>query len=141
MAGGGVYFFNLSDQEVTINVNDFNGDKAAGLGSAPYAPNASAGSPYSRYDTAQPQKGQFGTVNTLEWNVSGGGGGKNHVTVNVDFGRYPANVDLIVYLFNAAAVVLSPSDSVPYLGTNGQTIQVGPGSPNALTHAEHAETR
>lgn len=133
MANGGAYFYNLSDQAVVINVNSFNGDNVSGLGSSPYKPNASTNSPYARYDTAEPQQGQFGTANTLEYNVAGGAGGKVAVTINVDFGRYPANVDLIIYLFNSAVVVLSPSDSVPYLGTNGATIEVGPGSAQALT--------
>ncbi|MFF5210131.1 hypothetical protein [Streptosporangium sp. NPDC000396] len=128
MATGNAYFYNLSEQDVVIDVNNFNGDKVAGLGSAPYSPNKSSNGPYQRYDTAEPQQGQFGTTNTLEYNVAGGGGGKVSVTINVDFGRYPANMDLIVYLYNSAVMVMSPSDSVPYLGKNGQTIQVGPGS-------------
>jgi hypothetical protein len=138
MANGNVYLYNMSDQAAMINVNSFNGDKAAGLGSAPYTPNTSASSPYARYDTAEPQQGQFGTENTLEYNVSGGAGGKVSVKINVDFGRYPENEDLIAYLFNSAVIVLSPSDSVPYLGLNGSTIEVGPGSHQALLNPEGA---
>ena len=125
---GQVYFYNLSAQGVTLNVNEYNGDSIAGLGSAPYKPNASSNT-YTRYDTAQPQQGQIGTANSIEYNVgSGAAGGKVKVTVNVDFGAYPENVDLIVYLYNSAIVIVSPSDSKPYLGTNGGTVTVGPGS-------------
>jgi hypothetical protein len=129
---GGAYFYNLSEQAITLNVNTFNGDKIAGLGTAPYAPNASGSSPYTRYDTGSPQQGQFGSQNTIEYNVGGGGGGKVNVGINVDFGTYPDDVDLILYLFNNAVVVLSPKDSTPYLAENGSTIMVGAGSPQAV---------
>jgi hypothetical protein len=124
----GAYFYNLSEQKMDLIVNGFSGDTIAGLGSAPYAPNASANSPYEQYDTATPEEGQIGTTNTVEYKLTGGAGGTINVTVDIDFGRYPANVDIIFYLFNSAVVVLSPSDSVPYMGTNGTTIQMGPGS-------------
>ncbi|HEY2715877.1 MAG TPA: hypothetical protein VGI73_06625 [Solirubrobacterales bacterium] len=130
---GSVYLFNMSDQEMTAEVNGFSGDTLAGLGSAPYTPNKSAWSPYTRYKTKEPQEKQFGEENTLHYNVgSGGSGGKVHVGIDIDFGPYPADVDLVVYLFNAAVVVMSPSDSVPYLGRDGETIKVGPGSKQAL---------
>jgi hypothetical protein len=132
MANGNAYFYNLSEEPVTLNVNTFNGDKIAGLGSAPYTPNASASSPYQRYDTAAPQQGQLGSENQIEYNVSGGAGGKVNVNINVDFGKYPEDVDLIIYLFDSAVVVLSPMDSTPYLGENGSTIFVGAGSPQAV---------
>lgn len=130
---GSVYLFNMSDQEMTVNVNGFSGDTIAGLGSAPYAANKSAYSPYLRFKTKEPQEKQFGEVNTLHYNVgSGGSGGKVGVGINIDFKPYPANLDLVVYMFNAAVVVMSLSDSVPYLGKDGETIHVGPGSPQAL---------
>jgi hypothetical protein len=132
MANGGAYFYNLSDQQLVINVNGFNGDDVSGLGSSPYKPNASNNSPYSRYNTSQPQSGQFGSANTLAYLVGGGAGNKVSVTINVDFNRYPEDDDLIVYLFNSAVIVMSPSDSVPYLGNNGSTINVGPGSANQV---------
>lgn len=129
---GQVYFFNLTSQDLSLNVNGFNGDKIRPLPGAPYTPNTSQNT-YTRYDTAQPQQNQVGTQNTISYKLgSGGSGGTVNVGINVDFGAYSADKDLLVYLYAGAVIVMCPTDSRPYLGRSGSTIQVGPGSPNEL---------
>jgi hypothetical protein len=129
------YFYNLSAQKITqLNVNNSPQDSADALGAEPFQPNASANSPYSRYNSGgQARPGEFDVNNTVSYNVGGGGGGTVSVTINVDFGTYPQPDDLIIYMFDSAVIVLSPSDSVPYLGQNGSTITVGHGSSDRLS--------
>lgn len=128
---GQVYFFNLTASTATLDVNGFNGDTIKPLPGAPYTPNTNQ-STYTRYDTSEPQEHQFGTKNTVSYKLDGGASGSVQVSINVDFGRYPAVGDLLVYLYSSAVVVVSPTDSVPYLGKNGDTVDVGPGSAQLL---------
>jgi hypothetical protein len=124
---GNVYFYNLTASTVSLSVNGFNGDTIKPLPGAPYTPNTNQNT-YTRYDTAQPQQNQFGTRNAISYKLDGGASGAVDVEIDVDFGRYPAVGDLLVYLYSSAVVVMSPTDSVPYLGKNSETINVGPGS-------------
>jgi hypothetical protein len=129
------YFFNMSAQAITqLNVNGSPQDAVAALGSAPYTPNVSTNSPYNRYDSPhdKPRPGEFDNINTVSYNIGGGGGGAMTVHINVNFSQYPVTVDLLIYLFNSAVIVMSPADSVPYIGYNNGTINVGPNSPNML---------
>lgn len=132
------YFFNMSAQAISqLNVNTSPQDAVAALGSAPYTPNVSTNSPYNRYDSPNdpPRPGEFDNKNTISYNVGGGGGGIMTVKINVNFSQYPVTADLLIYLFNSAVIIMSPTDSVPYIGYNNGTINMGPSSDNVLGEA------
>ncbi|MFC0645657.1 hypothetical protein [Cellulomonas phragmiteti] len=91
----------------------------------PYTPNHSTGV-YKRYNTDDPQSGQFGTTNTVLYVLDSGAGGKVGVTVDVSFTAYSANQDLLFFLFKEACVATCLSDNNAYLGHSGDTIVMSP---------------
>jgi hypothetical protein len=136
------YFFNLTATDITLNVNSNTGTAAqtvSALPKPPYTPNNNPNAITRHAGT--PQTNQFGdnqnggTANTVSWGPADGSSSTVTVTVAVDHASYPiqgAGADLLIYLFTSAAIVMSPTDSIPYLGTNGQTINVKRGSAEAL---------
>jgi len=129
---GQAIFYNMTSMSLNLSVNDpLNAPEviAPMPTTAPYTPNHSDGT-YTRYDTNQPQTGQFGTVNTVTYILDNGAGGRVSVSVNVDFTQYSSNVDLLFFLFKEAVVATCLSDNNAYLGHNGTPINMGPGLPS-----------
>jgi hypothetical protein len=128
---GQAIFYNMTSMSLELQINaTLNTPETipAMPSTAYYTPNHSAG-PYNRYDTPDPQANQFGTTNTVTYTLDGGAGGKVSVTVDIDFGQYSENQDVLFFLYKEAAVSTCLSDNNAYLGHNGQTINMGPGQP------------
>lgn len=125
LAPGNAYFYNMTNQQVTVIVNNFiaNAVNLAAMPSAsPYTAPVSTG--FNRYSTTQPQAGQFGSANTVLAQLSG----MTNINVNIDvnFGSYPVTQDILIYIFYNSFVVAVSSDNNAYLGSNGETIKVDP---------------
>jgi hypothetical protein len=98
---------------------------------SPYTPNHNANT-YTRVNISQPQVNQFGNNNTLVYEALGGLGFQVQVTIDVDGTTYPVTDPLLIFMYSTAVVVTCPSDSVPYMGHSGDTVQVKPGSSDKL---------
>ncbi len=129
---GQVLFFNMTKGTATMTLNE----RQPALeikplpASAPYTPNDN-GTEIKR--TAEPpHKDEFGPEDTLYYELNGGELGTVKVTIKVDQETYPPSGDLLVYLFLNAVVVMPAEDAKPFLGKNGETIDVAPSSHNLI---------
>lgn len=121
---GVVYFYNMTSRKINLQVNDSSAEKIDALPATPYyIPNHSATN-YQRYETAEPQDGQFGKNNNIEFWVDGQGQSKIKVGINVNFNQYPTDKDILIYLFYKSVIVSVVSDNNAYNGKNGETINV-----------------
>lgn len=130
---GQVLFFNMTKGIATMTLNQ----RQPALeikplpASAPYTPNYNSATEIRR--TAEsPHKDEFGKEDTLHYELNGGELGTVEVTIKVDQETYPVSGDLLVYLFLNAVVVMPAEDAKPFLGKNGETIEVAPSSHNLI---------
>jgi hypothetical protein len=127
-------FYNMTGEDVQMQVNNqFSTMETVSAipATSPYTPNHNANT-YTRVNISEPQVNQFGTVNTLVYQALGGLGLEIQVTIDVDGTTYPVTQPLLIFMFSTAVVVVCPSDSVPYMGHTGDTIQVKPGATDSL---------
>jgi hypothetical protein len=127
-------FYNMTGEDLTIQVNGQMTTQetiSAIPTTSPYTPNHNANT-YTRVNITQPQINQFGNVNTLLYEGLGGLGINIQVGINVDGTSYPVTQPLLIFMYSTAAVVVCPTDSVPYMGHGGDTIQVKPGATDSL---------
>jgi hypothetical protein len=119
-----VYFYNMTNQPLTLTVNQFayGANPLASLpASAPYTPNASTA--YTRV-VAQPQINQIGPTNTISYMLSSQ---PTPVSVTLQIGAaYPVVWDILVYLFYNSIVAACVMDGTAYLGVNGGKAYMGP---------------
>lgn len=125
LSAGSAYFYNMTTQNATVVVNNFFASAVtinAMPNSSPYQPNVSSG--FGRYQTTQPQAGQFGSANTVTVQLSQ----QSNITlnINVNFSPYPVTQDILIYIFYNSLVVAVASDNNAYLGRSGETIKVDP---------------
>ena len=124
-------FYNMTGDDLQVQVNPRLGNATETVSaiptSSPYTPNHSANT-YTRVNAA-PQQAQFGNDNTLVYGSEGGLGISVEVEIKVDGTTYAPRNPLLIFMFSTAAVVTCPAvDSVPYVGHDGETINVKPGA-------------
>jgi hypothetical protein len=119
-------FYNMTGEDLTMQVNNQFGTQEmipAIPAASPYTPNHNVNT-YTRVNTSEPQKSQFGSTNTLVYESQDGLGISMQVTINVNGTEYPTTNPLLVFMFRNAVVVTCPTDSVPYIGHNRDVITV-----------------
>ena len=125
-------FFNMTNQPVTLTVNDqpYSGGALAPIPSTtPYTPNSTT-TAYALWDSANPEPGQVGTTNTVVAVLSGGASPSVKVTLNIDMTRYPVTSTILVYIFYQSIVAEAITDSNAYVGLNNGTLLMGEASTN-----------
>lgn len=123
-------FYNMTGEDLTMQVNNqfTTTETVSAIPSAsPYTPNHNANT-YTRVNLSQPQVNQFGNTNTLAYSSQGGLSISMQVTIDVNCNDYPTTNPLLIFMFRTAVVVTCPTDSVPYVGNNGGTIDVSSAS-------------
>jgi hypothetical protein len=123
-------FYNMTGEDLTMQVNSqFSTSETVSAipATSPYTPNHNANT-YTRVSYSQPQVNQFGSANTLAYSSQQGAGISMQVSIDVNCNDYPTTNPLLVLMFRNAVVVTCPSDSVPYVGNNGGTIDVSSAS-------------
>ncbi len=124
---GQTLFFNMTDQPAGLSINSHPGETISPLPkTSPYTPNHNA-TTYNRVNQP-PRSNEFGPSNTVYYELQGGAAGTVKVTVSVDMDVYDISVDLLVFLFLDAVLVMPATDAKPFAGKNGATIEVGPNS-------------
>jgi hypothetical protein len=127
-------FYNMTGEDLTMEVNQqvSTAEKVSAIPAAsPYTPNHNANT-YTRVNLSEPQINQFGNTNTLFYSSQDGTSIKINVTINVDCDDYPVIYPLLVFMFRDAVVVTCPTDSVPYVGHDGDKIVVAHSSGTTL---------
>jgi hypothetical protein len=123
-------FYNMTGQDLSMQVNGQMSTietVAAIPTTTPYTPNHNVNT-YTR-TTFEPQINQFGPKNTLTFQSLNEGGISVTVEIHVNISNYPVINPLLIMMYSNGAVVTCPTvDSVPYLGHNGETINVAFGS-------------
>ena len=117
-------FYNLTGEDLTMQVNSqfSTTETISAIPSAsPYTPNHNANT-YTRVNLSQPQVNQFGNTNTLAYSSQDGTSISMQLNINVNCNDYPTMNPLLVFMYRNAVVVTCPTDSVPYVGNNGGTI-------------------
>jgi hypothetical protein len=130
---GQVLFFNMTKGTALMTLNER--QPAIEIkplpGTVPYTPNYNSTTEIKR--TAEPpHRDEFGAEDTIHYELNGGDLGTVKVTIKVDQETYPTSGDLLVYLFLKAVIVMPAEDAKPFLGKNGETIEVAPSSPNLI---------
>jgi len=123
-------FYNMTGEDLTMQVNSqfSTTETISAIPSAsPYTPNHNANT-YTRVNLSQPQVNQFGSTNTLAYSSQDGTSISMQVTITVNGNDYPTMNPLLIFMFRNAVVVTCPTDSVPYVGNNGGTIDVSSAS-------------
>ncbi|NUT92504.1 MAG: hypothetical protein HOY78_10780 [Saccharothrix sp.] len=127
-------FYNMTGEDLTMEVNQQVGtaEKVPAIPTtSPYTPNHNANT-YTRVNLSEPQINQFGNTNELFYSSQDGTSIKINLTIDVDCNDYPVTNPLLIFMFRDAVVVTCPTDSVPYVGHDGEKIVVAHGSSTTL---------